>query len=289
MAATSSSSSDSGSEGLEMFAEPSDFRPSTPPPTQAFYSIPHSTSSNSASTSKITLNLIGSHPLWGHHLWNASPILSDYLSKYSSSLVKDKDVLELGAAAALPSIVSKKLGARNVVATDYPDNDLVENMSKNLQSNLEESASNGNDKGKGKAVGIGYIWGHDESPLLDLLSHDDGNEGRKKRFGLLLLSDLVFNHQAHEALLKTCDSCLPLPNPNPRQQVATNQIEEQFPETFEKETSTPCALVFFTHHRPHLAHKDMAFFELAREKGWKTEKVGQWKMPVSIKKEFRLL
>ena len=39
---------------------------------------------------------------------------------------------------------------------------------------------------------------------------------------------------------------------------------------------TPCALVFFTHHRPRLAHADMAFFPLLANRGnWAYEKVVQ--------------
>lgn len=36
----------------------------------------------------------------------------------------------------------------------------------------------------------------------------------------------------------------------------------------------PTLLVFFTHHRPHLATKDMIFFEKAKA-GWVAEKVVQ--------------
>jgi EEF1A N-terminal glycine/lysine methyltransferase len=85
----------------------------------------------------------------------------------------------------------------------------------------------------------------------------------------LILSDLVFNHSQvgirvvwylgiddiqHNALLKTCDETL-----------------ERGPR---KGTSwTPCALVFFTHHRPWLAEKDLDFFTKARESGWECEQV----------------
>jgi nicotinamide N-methyltransferase len=33
-------------------------------------------------------------------------------------------------------------------------------------------------------------------------------------------------------------------------------------------TRTPQALVFYTHHRPHLADRDMEFFDKARTRGW---------------------
>jgi nicotinamide N-methyltransferase len=31
--------------------------------------------------------------------------------------------------------------------------------------------------------------------------------------------------------------------------------------------------VFYTHHRPHLAARDLAFFERARARGWACEEV----------------
>ena len=39
--------------------------------------------------------------------------------------------------------------------------------------------------------------------------------------------------------------------------------------------NTPCLLIFFTHHRPHLAEADMAFFPALAESGngWVYEKV----------------
>ena len=45
-------------------------------------------------------------------------------------------VLELGAGAAVPSLVAALNGARIVVATDYPDRDLVANMEANAARNV---------------------------------------------------------------------------------------------------------------------------------------------------------
>jgi EEF1A N-terminal glycine/lysine methyltransferase len=41
-------------------------------------------------------------------------------------------VLELGAGSGLPSLVCAINGANTVVATDYPDAELVENLSYNI-------------------------------------------------------------------------------------------------------------------------------------------------------------
>lgn len=89
------------------------------------------------------------------------------------------------------------------------------------------------------------------------------------------MSDLVFNHSQvseslwhihcqranvcftifqHDALLTTCEGV-----------IAPSQPESKNP--------APQVLVFFTHHRPHLAHKDMDFFEKAKERGWRCEEI----------------
>ena len=40
-------------------------------------------------------------------------------------------------------------------------------------------------------------------------------------------------------------------------------------------------LVFFTHHRPHLAERDMEFFAKAQARGWICEKLLTRRYPVS--------
>ncbi|KAJ1026926.1 hypothetical protein NDA16_002219 [Ustilago loliicola] len=233
---------------LNMFEEPEDFRPKTPPPTVTHYEFP-------GTSSKVTLNLVGNHPLWGHLAWNASFILSDFLCAHALTLTKGKRVLELGAAAGLPSIVCNWASASHVVATDYPDKDLIDNLTKNVVLNCQDDSSPM--RGPGKSFVEGYIWGRDPSSLLSKLTDEHVNPGK---FDLILLSDLVFNHQAHLALLETCEACIA--------DATTDDMEGQM--------TTPCVLVFFTHHRPHLAYKDMQFFDMAEVKGWKFEKLGEW-------------
>jgi nicotinamide N-methyltransferase len=46
--------------------------------------------------------------------------------------VKGKTVLELGAGAGLPSLVCALNGASQVVVTDYPDAELIENLRYNI-------------------------------------------------------------------------------------------------------------------------------------------------------------
>ena len=130
-------------------------------------------------------------------------------------------VLELGAGAALPSLVAALNGARRVVVTDYPDQSLLENIQCNVAHNVPEALMS--------AVTVrGFLWGSRTDAILEC------NDNAK--FDIVVLADLIFNHSQHDALLRSCCEVL-APDGN--------------------------VYVFFTHHRPWLAHKDLEFFEKA--------------------------
>lgn len=294
---SASPASSSSDDGLDMFAEPENFRPATPPPQ--VLRVPYDFSGSGSTTtlepadgvavgdrddSDLRIHLLGSHPLWGHHLWNASLDISRYLQRHAAGLLHGKSVLELGAAAGVPSIVCAREGAECVVATDYPDQPLIDVLTKNIDANV-------NPQGGRKVLAEGYLWGADPAHLKAHLSEAKQQEG----FDLLLLSDLIFNHQAHPALLQSMDACLSRTG-TPKLSVPALTPEESehrfthdeghpgFPDNLQrgeftaKDTSptTPCVLVFFTSHRPHLAHRDMEFFPKASEAGWQVERIGRW-------------
>lgn len=77
-------------------------------------------------------------------------------------------------------------------------------------------------------------------------------------------TDTISNLQ-HEAMLKSCD--LALSRRKPSESGAQSQV-------------APCLLVFYTHHRPHLADRDMDFFTKAQERGWHCEEILTRKYPV---------
>ncbi|EMC99291.1 hypothetical protein BAUCODRAFT_120564 [Baudoinia panamericana UAMH 10762] len=182
----------------------------------------------------ISLRLVGHSPLWGHLLWNAGRTVADYLEQNGETLIRGRTVLELGAGAGLPSIISALQGATTVVVSDYPEAELVENLRLNIEQNCI-----------GRDVHVeGYLWGASPAALLQSLPESDRTLG----FDLIILADLLFNHSEHAKLVASVQQTL-------------------------KETSTACALVFFTPYRPWLLEKDLAFFELAREAGFVVDKI----------------
>lgn len=248
-----------------LFDDPEGYYPQTPPPTSQTYTLltkPDET---------ITLHLVGHSPLEAHHLWNGSRIVSNYLETHPD-LVHNKSVLELGAGAGLPSLVAGVLGARKVVMTDFPDADLIATMQKNIdlcsqlsyiKNSLSPSAAAAQEgrfehtenelewkerEARCPVVTRGYIWGADPTPLLEIIRSESSNG-----FDVLILADLLFRHSEHGHLLDTISSAM-------------------------KKAPDAKALVFFTSYRPWLQHKDLAFFDLARERGLVVDKLLEEKL-----------
>lgn len=178
--------------------------------------------------------------LQGHHLWQAGRLTSTYLENHAATLLHAKSVLELGAGAGLPSLISALNSASTVVVTDYPDVDLIDNLKYNIQNSLSAASS------RSPIFAEGYLWGADPSPLLSHLSHSP--EGKKDGFDVLILADLLFNHSEHTKLVSTLQLTL-------------------------SRAPSSRAYVFFTPYRPWLIEKDMAFFDRAREAGFRVEKL----------------
>ncbi|KAM0719568.1 hypothetical protein Q7P37_003698 [Cladosporium fusiforme] len=218
------SSDDEGELGI--FAEPADYYQPEKEPTFAQHEMQDGR--------ELRLRMVGHNPLWGHLLWNAGRTLATYLETNASSLIRGKTILELGAGAGLPSLVSAIHGARHVVVTDYPDAELVEN----LQWNIDHCALLPQPR---NVRADGFLWGAETEKLITGLPEGED------RFDLLILADLLFNHSEHHKLVATVKTML-------------------------KRSADAQALVFFTPYRPWLLPNDLAFFDLVKEAGFEVDK-----------------
>ena len=228
----------------DLFADPQDFYPPSPPPTTQHYTT--------AGGDIITLHLVGHSPLEAHHLWNGSRVVASHFESHPF-LVQDRTVLELGAGAGLPSLVAASLGARRVVVTDFPDPELIATMRKNIDEceiipPPTSIACEGKEGKEEHITADGYVWGMDPSHLLGYLL-----PAGEKGFDVLILADLLFRHSEHGRLLRSIEMLM-------------------------KVDSASRAFVVFTSYRPWLQHKDLHFFDLARERGFVVEKVIEKKM-----------
>ncbi len=63
--------------------------------------------------SPLNIELVGHHSLWAHELWNAGVVMGRYCDE-NPALCSGKNILELGAAAAVPSLIAALQGASQV-------------------------------------------------------------------------------------------------------------------------------------------------------------------------------
>jgi EEF1A N-terminal glycine/lysine methyltransferase len=103
---------------------------------------------------------------------------------------------------------------------------------------------------KGKLISEIDVWG---TPADKILAHIQRPGRAAEKFDVLVLADLLFRHSEHDHLLDSIE-------------MAMKVAEESK------------AFVVFTSYRPWLQHKDLKFFDLARERGFVVEKVLEKKM-----------
>ncbi|PLB40674.1 putative nicotinamide N-methyltransferase Nnt1 [Aspergillus candidus] len=188
----------------------------------------------------VRVRLVGSHPLYGNLLWNAGRTSAHYIEQHAAALTAGKDVLEIGAAAGVPSIVSAATGARTTIMTDYPDPDLVENMRQNAVLGQPLIPA-------GSALHVdGYKWGNSIEPLLALVPPTEG--ARAEGFDVLIMADVVYSYREHPNLIKTMQMAL-------------------------KRKAHAVALVIFTPYEPWLLPRTETFFPLAEKSGFVVTKI----------------
>lgn len=180
--------------------------------------------------------------LFAEHIWPGCLVMADYLKELSGEKgdwLKEKTVLELGAGAALPSLVASKLGAKIVVASDFPDDVILEHIVTLASRNqIKVASKDDSEKQDVTFVVQGHAWGTDCSTLLrHLPPSSDG-------FDIIILAECLWKdtYPLHRKLLQSATNCL-----SKRQNASV--------------------LVSFA-HRPcdsHQPQHDLEFFQLAEK------------------------
>ncbi|KAF7974101.1 hypothetical protein HWV62_13421 [Athelia sp. TMB] len=241
----------------DIFTEPP--RPPTPEPTVTIYerdpeshkafqkAVPDIAADND--WDKIEIKLVGKTELWGHYLWNAARAFTTFLDENPQNY-RGRNVLELGAGGGLPGIVAAKNGARKVKSSPFyqQGGKLIHRATalKVVLTDYDEPLIN-NLKDNIKAnFGISRPYGedgHDSEDRISAIASDN-----------------------HIALLKSClDTLAPH---------ASNKLDED-----EASVPAPAVLVFYSHHVPKYADRDLRFFEEAKERGWVCKEMAVEKYP----------
>ncbi|KAJ7091457.1 hypothetical protein B0H15DRAFT_836174 [Mycena belliarum] len=125
---------------------------------------------------------------WALHassVWAASRFLADHLHYLSLPLHTPLKLLELGAAAGLPSIViAKRHPQISVTVSDYPDADLIRTLTENVAANGVSA----------NCRAVAYGWGSDPSVLF---ASDD------ERFDIVIAADTLWNPESHGLFVQT--------------------------------------------------------------------------------------
>ena len=145
--------------------------------------------------------------LFSHFLWNAGLQLAEFIEDGSSSGdnggeggdngsgrcewdVNGQRVLEVGAGTGLAGLVAALRGAKEVVLSDYPAQEVLVNLRANVQRNVSTRA-----KDKVAEIRVqGHEWG-----VLD----DDFSKAEKGGFGRILAADCLWMPWQHENLLRS--------------------------------------------------------------------------------------
>jgi nicotinamide N-methyltransferase len=136
-----------------------------------------------------------SRKLFSHFLWNAGLQLAEFIEEGDVQnrdwSVQGERVLELGAGTGLAGIVAGLKGAKEVVISDYPAPEVLENIKNNVERNV---LSRKDASGVGEVRVKGHEWG-----VLD----DAFSKESKESFGKILVADCLWMPWQHLNLLKS--------------------------------------------------------------------------------------
>ncbi|KAG6917117.1 hypothetical protein DXG01_003783 [Tephrocybe rancida] len=114
------------------------------------------------------------------------------------------EVIELGAGSGLPSLLLASMPQHPalIVVTDYPDENILGNLKKNLENNRQSLQPGCH------IQCVGYEWGKDVGALLELARHLPNVENAQHGYEAVILSDLLHFHGSHDVLISSIQTLL---------------------------------------------------------------------------------
>ncbi|KAF8466942.1 hypothetical protein BDZ91DRAFT_793931 [Kalaharituber pfeilii] len=126
--------------------------------------------------------------LFAHFLWNAGVQAAEMIAS-REYVVKGESVLELGAGAGLPGIVSALSGAKKVVLSDYPAPEILSNIEANIKRNLTPDVIESSNVSV-----FGHCWGELNTAKGDLFS---ASKHEPKSFTRIVVADCMWMDWQH--------------------------------------------------------------------------------------------
>ena len=115
--------------------------------------------------------------LFINHVWEGSVVLSDFIINHPE-IIFGKNILELGAGTSLPSLVSSLFSPELVISTDFPDEALIDHISKLVEEN------------SCKSICVApFKWGDSPHELLNI--------SKQRKFDVILLAELLWKDTFH--------------------------------------------------------------------------------------------
>lgn len=95
-------------------------------------------------------------------MWNAALLAANLIDSGKFSVL-DESILELGAGAGLPGILSALNGAKLVVLSDYESPMLLTNLRRNVEENLPKTL-------RDKVKVEGHVWGQSVASITQYVN-----------------------------------------------------------------------------------------------------------------------
>ena len=196
-ATPASSDSDSDGEydiGALLFDDPANCHGDPDRPYKYTWPTTGSVLPTTATVPSITVKVpvsIEQGDLMAHWVWESSIKMADLIAT-GTIPVQGLHVLEVGAGAGLPAIVSAQCGAKHVISTDYPEPTVIDALRDNLQNNTTPEQD---------TQVMGHSWGTDDVGTMS-------EHFPTPNIDVVLAADTLWLHDQHEHLFQTLQQCL---------------------------------------------------------------------------------